>query len=59
MQEIANVFEYTVVECNYVSELYQFGEKIIWPKDMEIAEGWNEVPTDVAFKFIQTFNEKC
>jgi uncharacterized protein YbdZ (MbtH family) len=59
VQEIANVFDYTVVECNYVSELYQFGEKLIWPKDMEIPEGWVEVPTSIAHQFIQTFNAAC
>jgi uncharacterized protein YbdZ (MbtH family) len=52
-----SVFDYTVVECNYVSDLFEFGEQIIWPKDMEIPEGWKEVPVSVAYKMIEDFNK--
>jgi len=58
MTGVANVFDYTVVECNYESDLFEWGQKLIWPNDLYIPEGWVKVPTDVAYKFMEEFNKQ-
>ena len=71
MEPIVDLFNYTVVECNYDSELFKRGETVIWPRfifddymarhndyDPDEMPGWREVPVEVAYAILEEFNAK-